>query len=77
MATIQYTDRIFATVTRRGRTIATLAFSGMTSLAEIIAHIKSVLKGTVGMLNVSLRNSTQGWSQERSVILTPSVRLSA
>lgn len=74
MATILSTDVIFATVTRRGRTIASLSLSGVTSLAQIINHIRSLVSDTMGILTLSLRNSTQGWRQERNIILKPHCR---
>ncbi|MDE5838494.1 MAG: hypothetical protein K2K52_06955 [Paramuribaculum sp.] len=71
MATIFTTDILYATVIQRGTTIATLTLSGVSSLAEIINRIKSVVKDSIGMLTVNLRNSTQGWRQQRNIILKP------
>ena len=71
MATIFTTDILYATVIQRGTTIATLTLSGVSSLAEIISRIKSVVKDSIGMLTLNLRNSTQGWRQQRNIILKP------
>lgn len=71
MATILSTDVMFATVKQRGNTLATLRLSGMSSLAEIINYIKTVIKDKMGLLTLSLRNCTQGWAQERNIILEP------
>lgn len=71
MATILSTDVMFATVKQRGNTLATLRLSGMSSLADIINYIKTIVKGRMGLLTLSLRNSTQGWAQERNIILEP------
>lgn len=71
MATILSTDVMFATVKQRGNILATLRLSGMSSLADIINYIKTIVKGRMGLLTLSLRNSTQGWAQERNIILEP------
>ncbi|MDE6265687.1 MAG: hypothetical protein K2M11_11170 [Paramuribaculum sp.] len=74
MATILSTDILYATVSQRGTTIATLTLSGMSSFAEIVKHIRSIIKDTIGMLTLNLRNGTQGWREERNIILKPRPR---
>ncbi len=68
MATINSSDIIFATVIQRGRTIASVRLSGMRTVNDIIRYLSGVVKNTVGMITLSLRNGTQGWQQERNVM---------
>lgn len=74
MATILTSDILYATISQRGTTIASLTLSGVSSIAEIINRIKSVVKNTIGMLTINLRNGTQGWRQQRNIILKPRPR---
>ncbi len=71
MATIHSTDIVYATVSQRGKTLTSITLSGMTSIAQIITHIRSIVKDSIGIFTLSLRNSTQGWLQERNIILKP------
>lgn len=68
MATINSSDIIFATVIQRGRTIASVRLSGMHTVNDIIRYLSGIVKNTVGMITLSLRNGTQGWQQERNVM---------
>ncbi|MDE5744488.1 MAG: hypothetical protein K2H84_02350 [Paramuribaculum sp.] len=71
MATILTSDILYATISQRGTTIASITLSGVSSIAEIINRIKAVLKDTIGILTINLRNGSQGWRQQRNIILKP------
>ena len=71
MEKISINDIIFATATIRGTIAATLRLSGLKSMAEVVAAIKKELGAAGGMLTLTLRNMTQGWSQSRSLYLSP------
>ena len=68
MATINSSDILFATLIQRGRTIASVRLSGMTTFNEIIKYLGRMINGTFGMMTVSLRNGTQGWHEKRNII---------
>ena len=68
MATINSSDILFATLIQRGRTIASVRLSGMTTINEIIKYLGRMINGTFGMMTVSLRNGTQGWHEERNLM---------
>jgi hypothetical protein len=82
MGVINTSDIIFATVTLHGREIAAFRFSGVTTLAEILKQVRNAAIGCVnrvshvGLVNVNLRNSTQGWSLARSLFLSTTPALS-
>ncbi len=70
MATpINPTDILFARISWRGNTIASLKFSGMSSMPAVFRHLRPVLSGRQGMAVLALRNSSQGWTQQRRVVL--------
>lgn len=80
---INSTDIIYATLVQHGRQIAAYRLSGHTTMADLMRHLRSIAKGCMGLVNITLRNSTQGWSQARSIMFgsaeslsTPSVQLS-
>ncbi|MDE6702636.1 MAG: hypothetical protein K2K00_03045 [Muribaculaceae bacterium] len=71
MEKISINDIIFATATVRGSIAATLRLSGLNSMAEVIAAIKKELGFVGGLLTITLRNMTQGWSRSKSLYLSP------
>lgn len=72
MGTINSSDIIFATLTQQGRQVASFRFSGMTTFTDIIRRVRSAVAGSRGIVTLSLRNSSQGWSHDRRLILAPS-----
>lgn len=68
MATINYTDTLFATISQRGNILATLRLVGMSSFADIVREIRSSTGTAAGLINLSLRNSTQGWSRNSALL---------
>lgn len=67
MASFQSSDKIFATITQRGRIILSISISGITSLSDVITTIGTQIKGLV---TINLRNYTQGWQRNHTVMLT-------
>lgn len=67
--TISRTDIIFARVYRMGREIANLRFTGMNSEADIFAELRRHIGSSHALLDLVLRNGTQGWSNRRPVVL--------
>lgn len=66
MTTILSSDTIFATIRQRGRLLLTLQLHGVTSLSDIINRLRGEIKG---LATISLRNSTQGWSRDHTVMM--------
>lgn len=66
MKTINSSDVIFATVTQRGATLYNARLSGLSSMADVMKYLHKALSGAVGMLTLTLRNGTQGWSRRSS-----------
>lgn len=66
MTNIFASDIIFANVYRFGREVASLRMTGMNSEAEIMAAVCGSVAGG-GVLDLVLRNGTQGWCERRCV----------
>ena len=69
MKTISCTDVIFARVTRCGQTLASLSLSGITSLQQLYMRIRTQLGTRLGLITIQLRNTTQGWSDRRHLLI--------
>ena len=74
MGPLTVNDKIFATVSYAGRTLLNTSFTGVTSIAEIFSLIRTALSGFIGYVNLRLRNSSQGWSQQRGLRIGPTER---
>lgn len=70
MAKISLSDIIFATISVRGKVMAKLRLDGVESYAQVLSHLLAAVKGWSGLATVSVRNSSQGWSVNRSVMLS-------
>lgn len=68
MATIAATDILFATASIMGRQVYTYSGDGITSLAQLMGRVREAA-GRRGMATLTVRNTTQGWSQSRDIYL--------
>lgn len=66
MTTFLASDKIFATISQRGRIISNINLSGVTSIRDIISRF---LGKVTGLVTIKLRNYTQGWQQNHIVML--------
>ena len=69
MATISFSDEIFASITLRGNLLARVRLNGVGSYSEILASLLKAAGRVHGLATVDVRNSSQGWSARRSVML--------
>ena len=67
--TINSTDRVFATLSRFGSIIYNVELSGVTSMSDVVRRIRGEVKSGSGILSLTLRNSSQGWSRSASIML--------
>ena len=71
MGSIACNDIIFATLSRLGRQVASYGLSGLTTINEIIGYIHRISALTPGLLKLSLRNRSQGWSHIQAINILP------
>lgn len=69
MATIHTTDTLFASATMMGRQVFNFAGSGISSLAELINKVRTAPGVMAGLVTLTVRNTSQGWSQSRDFYL--------
>lgn len=68
MKQIASTDTLFATVRGRNSIIANLRLSGMNSMADVVASVRDAVGEGCGLLTLTLRNGSQGWTDRRSIL---------
>ncbi|MDE6497380.1 MAG: hypothetical protein K2L21_01840 [Muribaculaceae bacterium] len=69
MNSIDINDIVFATATLHGRSIANIRMSGVISTSDIIARLRQLFGDAAGMIRITLRNVTQGWSRVLNLYL--------
>lgn len=67
---ISYGDRIFARVTRNGRTIFNFMTESVSNMAELIIEIKKAMSNLQGLVILHIRNYHEGWGQDRPLMLS-------
>jgi hypothetical protein len=69
MATIQSDDVVFATLTQRGSTLASLKLSGITSMTHLLEYVHRYAGTLRGMATLVVRNSSQGWTSKQALYM--------
>lgn len=69
MKTINDTDTIFATIIQYGRSLASVKLCGMSSVQSIVSYLRSHNAMPSGLSQISIRNSTQGWSSMQALYI--------
>lgn len=69
MATISSSDNLFATASVMGHQFFNFAGNGIASFAELVSRIRNHPFAPKGMVTLTVRNSSQGWSQSRAFYL--------
>ena len=78
MTTITSNDTVLTSVSFEGRTIATFRATGFNSLADILKAARRAAGNIVGMIRLSILNSSRGWREDRSMsvaAIRPGVQL--
>lgn len=73
---INHTDLLYVTVQSGKDTLLTLTISGASDMVDVMRRVRCETPGdAAGLVTVSVRNSTQGWSlEQRMVLKTPQAR---
>ena len=69
MATISSSDNLFASASIMGEQIFNFVGTGVASLGELIPKVGNSPMARPGMVTLTIRNSSQGWSQSRAFYL--------
>ncbi len=71
MTSVSYTDIMQASATLEGRTVARISASGFNSISEVLQAVRRAAGDINGLLRLSVRNATQGWRQQRALLVLP------
>ncbi|MCC8176719.1 MAG: hypothetical protein LIO91_09885 [Bacteroidales bacterium] len=71
MSKISSSDLLFATVTCGGNTLFCGRLSGLASMGEVIRFLRRSLGDAMGLMTLTLRNSSQGWTTRSVLQMAP------
>lgn len=74
MTSINRTDLIQVTGRHGGATILSLTISGASSIGDVFRQVRSSAPEGYGMMTLSLRNRTQGWTQQHNLVFRGGVK---
>ena len=63
MATISINDILFASAVHQGRCVANVRMRGVDSTRSVLSELRRIVGNTIGLVQVTLRNVSQGWSR--------------
>jgi hypothetical protein len=69
MANIQSDDVLFATISQRGSTMASMKLSGVTSMSHLMNILHKSMSSLKGMATIVVRNSSQGWTSTQALYM--------
>lgn len=69
-------DKILAMLTRNGKVIAQLPPMDIDNMEEIIINLKSVCNNVSGLVQLFVRNFTQGWHIDKLLYISDSANCS-
>ena len=64
--TITIGDKIFARVSRNGRTILDFVSENVANMADLVDQLKRAMTTERGIMMIHIRNYNQGWGEERA-----------
>lgn len=62
-------DKIFARVTRNGRTIFNYVTEKVENMSQLINELRFAMKDVQGLVMIHIRNYNQGWGAARPLML--------
>lgn len=62
-------DKIFARVTRNGRTVYNFVSEKVANMSDLLRQIRFAIKDIQGLVMIHIRNYNQGWGEERPLML--------
>lgn len=70
MAKISPMDNLFATAYMRGVEFFRFNGTGISSLVELVEKMRDHASASGGMVTLTVRNTSKGWSESRSIYLS-------
>lgn len=72
MTSIQRTDLLQVTARKCGTVLLSLTMSGASTLNDVFRQVRESTPSDAGMVTISLRNRTQGWTQQHNIVFRQS-----
>lgn len=70
---INHTDLLYITALSGGVTLLSTSLSGASSIGDVFRHIRGMAAAVKGVITLKIRNSTQGWAQQHTLVMKPTV----
>lgn len=70
---INHTDLLYITALSGGVTLLSTSMSGASSIGDVFRHIRRIAAAVKGVITLRIRNSTQGWAQQHTIVLRPAL----
>ena len=67
--TISFGDKIFARVTRNGRTIYNFVSEKVENMTDLVIQLRKAMRNIQGLVMIHIRNYNKGWGEERPLML--------
>ncbi|MBR1543767.1 MAG: hypothetical protein IJ626_02605 [Muribaculaceae bacterium] len=67
---ISPSDQVFASIENNGRVLATMNKSNFSSTEDVMRLIMSMAGKWMGVAKISIRNKSQGWTENRAIALS-------
>ena len=64
-------DIVMSTATLLGTTVGTIHARGFGSMADVLNAIREACGPVAGLVQLSVRNASRGWSQRRAMFIKP------
>lgn len=66
---INHTDLLYVTALSGGVALLSTSISGVSSIGDVFRQIRRMASAFKGVITLKIRNSTQGWAQQHTIVM--------
>lgn len=74
---INHTDLLYVTALSGGVALLATSISGVSSIGDVFRQIRRMASAFKGVITLKIRNSTQGWAQQHTIVMKPAATAAA
>lgn len=74
---INHTDLLYVTALSGGVALLSTSISGVSSIGDVFRQIRRMASAFKGVITLKIRNSTQGWAQQHTIVMKPAATVAA
>lgn len=74
---INHTDLLYVTALSGGVALLSTSISGVSSIGDVFRQIRRMASAFKGVVTLKIRNSTQGWAQQHTIVMKPTATAAA